>query len=165
MWIRNFTPESISKGNENHNSKRYLGNNLTVQWLGLHTFTAGVLGSIPGQETKIPQAVQCGQKKKKMHSQVHDRIIYDSKDKETTSVSMMDKWIRTLWHTHILCVCVCVCVDIHTVLYFVLSTVLRRVLFGTLWNAAHQAVLSFINYWTCSNSCPLSQWCHPTISS
>ena len=41
----------------------------------------------------------------------------------------------------------------------------RVLLFGTLWNAARQAVLSFTNYWTCSNSCPLSQWCHPTISS
>ena len=31
----------------------------------------------------------------------------------------------------------------------------------TQWTAAHQAFLSF----TISNSCPLSQWCHPTISS
>ena len=33
-------------------------------WLGL-TFTAGGLGSIPGQGTKIPQAAQHGLKKKK----------------------------------------------------------------------------------------------------
>ena len=36
---------------------------LTVQWLGLRTFTADGTGSIPGWGTKIPQ-VQ-GQKKKK----------------------------------------------------------------------------------------------------
>ena len=36
-----------------------------VQWLRLHTSTAGGAGSIPGWETKIPNAVQCGQKKKK----------------------------------------------------------------------------------------------------
>ena len=31
------------------------------------TSTAGGVGSIPGQETKIPHAVQHGQKKKKKH--------------------------------------------------------------------------------------------------
>ena len=35
----------------------------------------------------------------------------------------------------------------------------------TPWSAARQAFLSFTVSWTCSNSCPLSQWCHPTISS
>ena len=29
---------------------------------------------------------------------------------------------------------------------------------------AHRASLS-LSPWVCSNSCPLSQWCHPTISS
>ena len=33
------------------------------------------------------------------------------------------------------------------------------------WTAAHQASLSFTISGVCSNSCPLSQWCHPTISS
>ena len=33
--------------------------------LGLHTFTAKVLGSIPGWGTKIPQVAQCGQKKER----------------------------------------------------------------------------------------------------
>ena len=37
-------------------------------------------------------------------------------------------------------------------------------LFVTPWTAARQASLSFTT-WICSNSCPLSQWCHPTISS
>ena len=35
------------------------------QWLGLGSFTAEDLGSIPGQGTKIPQATLLGQKKKK----------------------------------------------------------------------------------------------------
>ena len=38
-------------------------------------------------------------------------------------------------------------------------------LFGTPWTAALQASLSITSSWSCSNSCPLSQWCHPTISS
>ena len=37
-------------------------------------------------------------------------------------------------------------------------------LFATPWTAEHQASLSFtISLW--SNSCPLSWWCHPSISS
>ena len=40
-------------------------------------------------------------------------------------------------------------------------------LFATPWITAHQASLSMTNSWVWvhSNSCPLSQWCHPTISS
>ena len=37
-------------------SKVVWGNSLAVQWLGLHTSTAGGTGSIPGWGTKIPQA-------------------------------------------------------------------------------------------------------------
>ena len=33
------------------------------------------------------------------------------------------------------------------------------------WTATHQASLSFTTPRVCSNSCPLSQWCHPTIAS
>ena len=40
-----------------------LGNSLAVQWLGLCLFTAKGVGSIPGQGTKIMQAVRCSQKK------------------------------------------------------------------------------------------------------
>ena len=40
------------------------GNSLAVQWLGLCVFTAEAAGSIPGEGTKIPQAVWHGQKKK-----------------------------------------------------------------------------------------------------
>ena len=36
---------------------------------------------------------------------------------------------------------------------------------ATPWTAACQASLSITKSWTCSNSCPLSQWCHSTISS
>ena len=39
-------------------------------------------------------------------------------------------------------------------------------LFATPWTAAYQVSLSFITSpWVCSNSRPLSQWFHPTISS
>ena len=52
---------------------------------------------------------------------------------------------------------------------YVFSSVqsLSRVwLFVTPWTAARQASLSITNSWSLySNSCPLSRWCHPTISS
>ena len=35
----------------------------------------------------------------------------------------------------------------------------------TPWSAAHQASLSLSSLRACSSSCPLSQWCHPTVSS
>ena len=38
-------------------------------------------------------------------------------------------------------------------------------LFGTPWTAACQASLSITNSGVYSNPCPLSRWCHPTISS
>ena len=38
-------------------------------------------------------------------------------------------------------------------------------LFETPWTAARQASLSIITPRACSNSCPSSWWCHPTISS
>ena len=38
-------------------------------------------------------------------------------------------------------------------------------LFATPWTAACQASLSLINSWNYLNSCALSRWCRPTISS
>ena len=38
-------------------------------------------------------------------------------------------------------------------------------LFATPWTTALQASLSFTISQSCSNSCPLSWWCHPTTSS
>ena len=38
-------------------------------------------------------------------------------------------------------------------------------LFATPWTTARQASLSITSSWSLPNSCPLSQWCHPTISS
>ena len=38
-------------------------------------------------------------------------------------------------------------------------------LFATPWTTPHQGSLSITNSGACSNSCPSSQWCHPTFSS
>ena len=56
--------------------------------------------------------------------------------------------------------------DIQVVTQIVVAVhLLSRVwLFATPWTAAHQAALSLSSR-VCSNSCPWSQWCHPTTSS
>ena len=53
-----------------------------VQWLGVCSFTAEGPGSIPGQGTKIRQAVQWVKEKKKLHflvlilkSTIHEVIV------------------------------------------------------------------------------------------
>ena len=60
---KGLLPEHIK--NPYNSIRRRQGNSLAVQWLGLHASTAGGMGLIPRQGTKIPQATWCGQKKKK----------------------------------------------------------------------------------------------------
>ena len=51
-------------------NEAFTGTSLAVQWLRFHTSAAGGMSSIPGQGTKIPQAMQYGQKtggKKSLH--------------------------------------------------------------------------------------------------
>ena len=74
-------------------------------------------------------------------------------------------WALRTWHSCLLfppstyispvCLLVYVCVQL-------LSHVQ---LFTISWTAVHQASLSIIDSWVYSKSCPLSWWCHPTISS
>ena len=47
----------------------------------------------------------------------------------------------------------------------VFQSVTQSCLFATPWTAAHQASLSFTISWSLSNSCPLTPWCHPAVSS
>lgn len=51
-----------------HYSDGHDGASPVVQWLTLHTSTAGGTGSIPGLRTRLPHAVLRGQKKKKRWS-------------------------------------------------------------------------------------------------
>ena len=55
--------------------RRVPGTSLVVQWLRLLTSTAGDTGSTPGWATKIPHAVQCGQKKKKRRRDLYGRKV------------------------------------------------------------------------------------------
>ena len=56
------------------------------------------------------------------------------------------------------------CLDSHSCISSVQSLSHVR-LFATPWTAARQASLPITNSRSLPNPCPLSQWCHPTISS
>ena len=63
------TSEMTQHSTASHQIKMQIsGNSLEVQWLRLPALTAAGLGLIPGQEIKIPQTSQRGQRKKKMQS-------------------------------------------------------------------------------------------------
>ena len=72
-----------------------MGNSLVVQCLGLCAFTAEGLGSIPGGETKIPQAVQCCQKKKKKKRKENCIYVYLTPGLEL-STSTVPQMIETV---------------------------------------------------------------------
>ena len=74
------------------------GNSLEVQWLGLHTFTAEGVGSIPGQGTKILQAAWCGQKIKNQNNKDEDS------DGRTTSMFYVVNFNIFPFHFHFLSV-------------------------------------------------------------
>ena len=65
LWVSSELQESLYNEQKFHRwqLKHPLGNSLLVQWVGLGTFTTGARNSIPGQGTKIPQAMQHSQKK------------------------------------------------------------------------------------------------------
>ena len=62
--FKNFWRENKQKQNVYKEIRNILGTSLVVQWLRLCTSNAGGMGSIPGQETKIPCAAWCGKRKK-----------------------------------------------------------------------------------------------------
>ena len=64
MWKPFSSFEILETMEDFYFKKKDLGNSLAVKSSGLHAFTAEGAGSIPGWETRIPQATQCGQKEK-----------------------------------------------------------------------------------------------------
>jgi len=69
------------------------GTSLAIQWLGLRTFTAKGLGSIPGRGTKIPQAVQHSQRKegrKNTFLKKDSFFLKHLKEKKTSFISVPD---------------------------------------------------------------------------
>ena len=67
-----------------------------------------------------------------------------------------ESWIAALAVPH-------VTLSVYQIVFVAVQSLSHVQLFATPWTAAHQASLSFIG--VCSDICPLSQWCHPTISS
>ena len=76
--------------------------------------------------------------------------------------------VRHNWkteHTHITSLITKTCITAYIEVFVVAQLLSCVRLFVTPWTAAGQASLSITNSGACSNSCPLSQWHHPTISS
>ena len=55
------------------------------------------------------------------------------------------------------------CIDRWILYHWSVQSLSRVWLFATPWNATRQASLSITNSRSLLNSCPLNQWCHPTI--
>ena len=60
--LRSHVPCDVAKKKKKFFLINRIGNSLAVQWLTFSTFIAVSLGSIPDQETKIPQVMWLGQK-------------------------------------------------------------------------------------------------------
>ena len=56
------------------------------------------------------------------------------------------------------------CIDRWILYHWSVQSLSRVWLFATPWNAIRRASLSITNSRSLLNSCPLNQWCHPTIS-
>ena len=77
-------------------------------------------------------------------------IVRDGASKEGSKL----KWGHKDWGT-----------DFKGLVSFVVVQFLSHVwLFATPWRAAHQLPCPSLSSRACSKSCPLSRWCHPTIS-
>ena len=75
------------------------GTSLDIQWLGLRTFTAKGLGSIPGRGTKIPQAVQHGQRKegrKNTFVKKDSFFLKHLRENQTSFISVPDIYMKTI---------------------------------------------------------------------
>ena len=85
----------------------------------------------------------------------------------TKSQTWLSDWTTTKCSMNLFCF---MCWKCHLSLYgflFLVAVVqsLSHVqLFATAWTAAHQASCLSLSPGVCSKSCPLSQWCHLTIS-
>ena len=62
-----------------------LGNSLVIQWLGFCSSIAGSMSMISGQESKIPQAVLHGPKKKKKREREFVHISWEDGPLEVSS--------------------------------------------------------------------------------
>ena len=84
FFTQNYYRENTLKKKFSNNSESknlvikilFWGTSLAVQWLRLHTSSAGGVGSIPGRGTKVPNATWHGQKKKKILFFVPEQIFY-----------------------------------------------------------------------------------------
>ena len=88
-----------------------------------------------------------------------DETVKDSKNYLMLNIQTILK------HKILLPNCVCSQIIMVIKIIVVVQSFSHVQLFVTPWTATRQTSLSFTSPKACSNSCPWSQWCHPTISS
>ena len=94
-----------------------------------------------------------------------DDTPQDETAKDSKNYLMLN--IQTIFKNKILlpnCVC-SQTIMVIKIIVVVVKSFSHVQLFVTPWTATRQASLSFTSPKACSDSCPWSQWCHPTISS
>ena len=77
------------------------GKSLVVQLLELCASTAGGPGLITGRRTKISQVLQCGQKKKKNHHIVCQKLSETSRDSKSSNQERKMRYIQqepNIWY-------------------------------------------------------------------
>ena len=107
------------------------------------------MGCILGWGTKIPHAGWCSQKKNFFLSILVNKLPY----------LVLDISVLGAWDTKIKKRC---WLSLRAKKFRSVQSFSHVRLFATPWT---QASLSITNSQACSDSCPLSQWSHPTISS
>ena len=65
-----------------------------VQWLRVHASTAGGMGSIPGQGTKILHAAQCEKKRKKERERKKERREGRKKESKPFGVVVLEPTLK-----------------------------------------------------------------------
>ena len=68
-----------------------MGNSQAVQWLGLRAFNAMAPDSIPGQGTKILQALQCSQNNNNNNNNNHPTILIQVIHRYTLKIAAQPK--------------------------------------------------------------------------
>ena len=89
----------VGEGKKLYQEKTKSGTSLAVQWLRLQTSTAGSAGSMPGQGTKIPHVLNCGQKwkKKKKKNQQEERGTRNKGGGKMLSVNLAFSKVLLAW--------------------------------------------------------------------
>ena len=130
----------------------------------------GAFTLLASQSVRLPFFLDAGRRHETSGLKTKDFIIHNNSNGQ--NISICDSPMSPSFHRVTrqspgdACTCSGLCYRKRILRFVVDFQMLSHVqLFVIPWTAAHQASLSLTVTRSCSNSCPLSWWCHPTISS